>query len=55
MKLLRQLLNRSNRQGRLDRYYGEVVRTGAGYPTADKARRDLREYDRAVGPYGWLR
>ena len=58
MKLLRQLLNRSTRQGaasRLDRYYGEIVRAGVGYPTADEARRDLRQYDRAVGNYGWVR
>ena len=57
MKLLRHLLNRSGRStgSRLDRYYGEIARAGVGYPTADEARRDLREHDRAVGCYGWLR
>ena len=57
MKLLRHLVNRSGRStgSRLDRYYGEIARAGVGYPTADEARRDLREHDRAVGCYGWLR
>ena len=57
MKLLRHLFNRPGRQAaasRLDRYYGEIVRAGVGYPTADEARRDLREYDRALGRYGWV-
>jgi len=40
---------------RFDRYYAGVVRPGAGYPTADEARRDLRRRDRATQPHGWLR
>ena len=57
MKLLRNLLNRTGRStgARFDRYYGEIVRSGVGYPTADEARRDRREHDRSVGRYGWLR
>ena len=57
MKLLRNLLNRTGRStgSRFARYYGEIAHSGVGYPTADEARRDLREHDRAVGLYGWLR
>ena len=57
MKLLRNLLNRTGRStgSRFDRYYREIVHSGVGYPTTDEARRDLREHDRAVGLYGWLR
>jgi hypothetical protein len=39
---------------RFDRYYINVLRSGEGYPTADEARRDLRNYDRTVF-YGWMR
>lgn len=40
---------------RFERYYAGVLGQGAGYPTADEARRDLRAYDRTVSAYSWLR
>ena len=61
MKLLRALLQRPGRDAarptgsRFDRYYGDVVRAGAGYPTADEARRDLAGQDRALNRYGLFR
>lgn len=42
--------------GRFDRYYAGVLRQGAGYPTADEARKDMRTQDKAAANYvGWLR
>ncbi|MGB3329121.1 MAG: hypothetical protein WBA46_09225 [Thermomicrobiales bacterium] len=41
--------------GRFNRYYGTVLRSGEGYPTADEARKDLNNYDRSFMPYGWPR
>jgi hypothetical protein len=32
---------------RFDRYYVGVLETGAGFPTADEARKDLRNYDQS--------
>lgn len=58
MKLLRLLLDRGSRPtvSRFDRYYGEIVRSGVGYPTADEARRDLSTNPANVAPYtAWLR
>ncbi|CAA9541173.1 MAG: hypothetical protein AVDCRST_MAG49-863 [uncultured Thermomicrobiales bacterium] len=57
MKTLRHLFARTNRPSgsRFDRYYAEVARSGAGYPTADEARRDLQRYDRSSQAYGWFR
>ncbi len=61
MNLLRTLFHRTDRRApaapasRFARYYGDVVRTGAGYPTADEARRDLARFDRTVMPHGWFR
>ena len=57
MTLLRNLLQRvsGNGSARFDRYYGDVVRAGVGYPTADEARRDMRQLDRAVNRYSWVR
>jgi hypothetical protein len=55
VKTLRNLFSRQTTGTRFDRYYSGVLRSGAGYPTADEARRDLLRYDRSVGPYGWTR
>ena len=57
MKLLRTLFNRPSRRAgsRFDRYYGDVVRAGAGYPTADEARRDLADHQRTLIHNGWMR
>jgi hypothetical protein len=42
--------------GRFDRYYAGVLREGAGYPTADEARQDMRTQSQAASNYvGWLR
>ena len=61
MKLLRLLLQRPGRDAarptgsRFDRYYGEVIRAGAGYPTADEARRDLAGQDQVLTRFGLVR
>lgn len=57
MKTLRHLLTRSGRAGAspFERYYGGILRPGAGYPTADEARRDMLRYDRTARFYGWTR
>ena len=57
MKLLRTLFHRPGRPAgsRFDRYYGDVVRAGAGYPTADEARRDLATQQRSLVNSGWMR
>lgn len=54
MKTIRTILDRAARMGgtRFDRYYGSVAQSGAGYPTADEARRDLNAYRRSQNP-GW--
>lgn len=54
MKLLRTLFG-NQIATRFDRYYGDVIRAGVGYPTADEARRDLAGYERTAAPHGWLR
>lgn len=59
MKTLRNLFRSSKSSGasasRFDRYYGGILRQGAGFPTADEARKDLNRYDRTVQPYTWIR
>ena len=56
MKTLRNLLRSPKSFGsRFDRYYGGVLRQGAGFPTADEARKDLNRYDRTVQPFTWIR
>jgi hypothetical protein len=55
MTMLRNLFNRMSGTARFDRYYGDVVRPGVGYPTADEARKDMRQLDRMVNRYSWVR
>jgi hypothetical protein len=57
MNTLRNLLSKVAQGGgsRFDRYYGDLVGSGSGYPTADEARRDLRGRDLTVGRYTWIR
>jgi hypothetical protein len=57
MKTFRKLFSRSGRTSasRFERYYGEVIRSGAGYPTADEARRDMQRRAVIGHPYGWFR
>ena len=47
---MRNLLSKLNpfrpSDSRFGRYYAGVIGHGAGYPTADEARRDLRKLDR---------
>jgi hypothetical protein len=40
---------------RFNRYYIGVLETGSGYPTADEARKDLKNYDKTFNMYGWPR
>lgn len=57
MALLRNLFRRVNAGSspRFDRYYGDVARSGVGYPTADEARRDMLALDRTHNRFGWVR
>lgn len=54
MNIFRKIFGGADRRtGRFNRYYGNILRTGVGYPTADEARRDLAQYDRNSHPFGW--
>jgi hypothetical protein len=57
MKLLRSIFDRANWSGssRFERYYGDLVQQGAGYPTADEARSDLRRLEATNSRLGWGR
>ncbi len=56
VKTLRTLFRRpAAATSRFDRYYGEVLRSGVGYPTADEARRDMQTRTTATQPFGWYR
>lgn len=44
-----------NGSSRFNRYYIGVLETGSGYPTADEARKDLKNYDKTFNMYGWPR
>ena len=56
MKTLRNLFSRKSvGTGRFDRYYGRIIHSGSGYPTADEARQDLRNHDRTMITFGWPR
>ncbi len=48
MKTFLSFLDFATRGGnRFDRYYAGIAKSGAGYPTADEARKDLRNYQSA--------
>lgn len=55
MQTIRHFLSLAARSSgsRFDRYYAGVAHSGAGYPTADEARKDLR--NAALNPMGWTR
>lgn len=55
MNFFRKLFSRSrsSRNTRFNRYYGNVLGTGAGYPTADEARRDMAQHANNSHPFGW--
>jgi len=59
MTTLRRLfgLNRAqaNRSATFESYYFGLLREGSGYPTADEARRDLRNREQTVFPMGLMR
>jgi len=57
VKALRLLLSPfRGSNARFDRYYGGIIRSGSGYPTADEARSDLRRRDiSGTDMIGWLR
>ncbi len=57
MTMLRNLFNRvgGSASSRFDRYYGDVARSGVGYPTADEARKDMQQVHRSLNRYGWIR
>jgi hypothetical protein len=57
MTVLRNLFNRvgGGAHSRFDRYYGDVARAGVGYPTADEARKDMQQLNRAINRYSWVR
>jgi hypothetical protein len=40
---------------RFNRYYGNVLRAGEGYPTADEAKRDMRSQEAQKSFAGWMR
>jgi hypothetical protein len=39
--------------GRFNRYYTDLVNTGAGYPTADEVRKDMIRHYESVGRHAW--
>ena len=41
-----------NASTRFDRYYSGIAHSGAGYPTADEARKDMQSYQRSQH-VGW--
>ena len=55
VKLIHKILNPFVSNNRFDRYYGNVLQQGEGYPTADEARKDLRNQDVNKNLVGWLR
>ena len=55
MKLFRNIFSPFGSSNRFDRYYGNLVRSGEGYPTADEAKRDLRYQDVNKALIGWMR
>jgi hypothetical protein len=55
MRLFRAILNPFTNNSRFDRYYGNVLRQGEGYPTADEAKKDLRNQELNKNVVGWIR
>ncbi len=60
MNAIKRLIQSGSRQvrgtsSRFDRYYLGVLQSGSGYPTADEARKDLKQADNLINIYGWPR
>lgn len=54
MNVFRRMISRPTVRGsRFQQYYGRVLRSGEGYPTADEARRDMAAYERSTTLFGW--
>ena len=55
MKLIKAILNPFNEAGRFNRYYGNLIQAGEGYPTADEAKADMRHQELSKSMIGWMR
>ncbi|MEZ4496758.1 MAG: hypothetical protein R2845_16555 [Thermomicrobiales bacterium] len=55
MKLIKAILNPFNGAGRFNRYYGNLIQAGEGYPTADEAKADMRRQELSKSMIGWMR
>ncbi len=58
MSVFRRIFGNSSSQTgttRFNSYYARLLQEGSGYPTADEARKDLRNYDASYAPYTWPR
>jgi hypothetical protein len=55
MKLIKSIFNPFNGAGRFNRYYGNVIKSGEGYPTADEAKQDIRRQELSKSFVGWMR
>ena len=55
MKLFKAILNPFTEPGRFDRYYGNVIKVGSGYPTFDEAKKDFRRQELSKSYIGWMR
>ena len=58
MKVLRRVFGfgqSQNGTSRFNSYYTRLLAQGSGYPTADEARRDLKNFDASFRLHGWPR
>jgi hypothetical protein len=55
VKLIKAIFNPFIDSNRFNRYYGNLIQSGSGYPTADEAKMDLRRQDLSKTYIGWMR
>jgi hypothetical protein len=55
VKLIKSIFNPFMETGRFNRYYGNLIQSGSGYPTADEAKQDLRRQELSKSLIGWMR
>jgi len=55
VKIFKAILNPFSESTRFNRYYGNLIQLGEGYPTADEAKQDLRRQEQARSFVGWMR
>lgn len=55
MKFIKSILNPFSEAGRFNRYYGNLIQAGEGYPTADEAKQDMRRQEQSKSMIGWMR